>query len=134
MKSAMFEMLEMINNRSDNSLKTKFNEEEKNFWLEKEKQQIIDTYTAGEIRPYNGNKYYNSTFGDSKETENLKNYKKLISNETSGAMKDFIEQKELKKIAFDFYYDMSKKMNVPENLISKNETNFDGWFEKRKIH
>lgn len=69
-----------------------------------------------------------------KETENLKNYKKLISNETSGAMKDFIEEQKLKKIAFDFYYDMSKKMNVPENLISKNETNFDGWFEKRKIH
>ena len=49
-------------------------------------------------------------------------------------MKDFIEEQKLKKIAFDFYYDMSKKMNVPENLISKNETNFDGWFEKRKIH
>ena len=35
--------------------------------LEKENQQIIDAYSAGEIRPYNGIKYYDSTFGDSNE-------------------------------------------------------------------
>ena len=37
--------------------------------LEKEKQQIIGAYTAGEIRPYNSNKYYDSTFGDNHEAE-----------------------------------------------------------------
>jgi len=35
--------------------------------MQQEKEQIIDAYTAGEIRPYNGNKYYYSTFGDSNE-------------------------------------------------------------------
>lgn len=39
---------------------------------------------------------------------------------------------EVKKIAFDFYYDMSHKMNVPENLISENMTNVDVWFETFK--
>jgi hypothetical protein len=41
-------------------------------------------------------------------------------------------EEEVKKIAFDFYYDMSKKMNVPENLISENRINLDIWFEKQK--
>jgi hypothetical protein len=39
---------------------------------------------------------------------------------------------EVKRIAFDFYYDMSHKMNVPENLISENATNVDGWFKQFK--
>jgi hypothetical protein len=39
---------------------------------------------------------------------------------------------EVKKIAFDFYYNMSHKMNVPENLISENMTNVDVWFEQLK--
>jgi len=29
---------------------------------ELEKQQIIDAYSAGEIRPYNAEQYYNETF------------------------------------------------------------------------
>jgi hypothetical protein len=39
---------------------------------------------------------------------------------------------EVKRIAFDFYYDMSHKMNVPENLISENATNVDEWFRQFK--
>jgi len=41
-------------------------------------------------------------------------------------------QEEAKKFAFDFYYDMSRKMGVAENLISENATNVDVWFEKFK--
>jgi len=41
-------------------------------------------------------------------------------------------EEEVKMLAFNFYYDMSKKMNVPENLISENRTNFDIWFEQFK--
>jgi hypothetical protein len=41
-------------------------------------------------------------------------------------------QEEAKKFAFDFYYDMSRKMGVAENLISENATNVDVWFEKLK--
>ena len=44
------------------------------------------------------------------ETENLKNYKKLKSNETSGAMKDFVEQKEiLEEIAERFFTKRAKE-------------------------
>jgi hypothetical protein len=39
---------------------------------------------------------------------------------------------EVKRIAFDFYYDISHKMNVPENLISENVTNVDEWFKQIK--
>ena len=39
---------------------------------------------------------------------------------------------EAKSLAFDFYYDMSRKMGVAENLISENATNVDVWFEKLK--
>lgn len=35
----MQEMLETINNRSANSLRTKFNKEEIEYWLKKERQQ-----------------------------------------------------------------------------------------------
>lgn len=41
-------------------------------------------------------------------------------------------EEELKKLMFDFYYDMSHKMNVPENLISENMTNVDVWLENFK--
>jgi hypothetical protein len=41
-------------------------------------------------------------------------------------------EEEVKKIAFDFYYDMSHKMGVTENLISENSTNVDIWFEEFK--
>jgi hypothetical protein len=37
-------------------------------------------------------------------------------------------EEEVKKLAFDFYYDMSHKMGVAENLISENATNVDIWF------
>ena len=39
---------------------------------------------------------------------------------------------EVKRLAFDFYYEMSRKMGVAENLISENATNVDVWFEKLK--
>jgi len=81
MKSAMFEMLEMINNRSDNSLKTKFTEEEKKFWLDKEKYQITEAFGNGymvfvknrldydheDYNFSNSDEYYDFTFGDSNE-------------------------------------------------------------------
>ncbi len=41
-------------------------------------------------------------------------------------------EEEAKKMAFNFYYDMSHKMGVSENLISENTTNVDEWFEQFK--
>lgn len=41
MKTAMQEVLEMINNRASNKVKTKLSEEEIDFWLEKEKKQTV---------------------------------------------------------------------------------------------
>jgi hypothetical protein len=41
-------------------------------------------------------------------------------------------EKEVKELAFNFYYDMSRKMSVPENLISENFTNLEEWFEQFK--
>ena len=33
------------------------------------------------------------------------------------------DKEKIKTLAFDFYYDMSRKMEVPENLISENFDN-----------
>ena len=41
-------------------------------------------------------------------------------------------EEDVKKIAFDFYYDMSHKLGVPEYLITENATNVDVWFRKFK--
>ena len=41
-------------------------------------------------------------------------------------------EEEVKKIAFDFYYDMSHKMCVAENLISENRLNAEEWLEQFK--
>jgi hypothetical protein len=41
-------------------------------------------------------------------------------------------EEEVKRLAFDFYYDMSHKMGVATNLISENATNVDIWFEQFK--
>jgi len=46
--------------------------------------------------------------------------------------KELYSEEEVKKIAFNFYYDMSNKMGVSENLISENSTNVDVWFKKFK--
>lgn len=63
MKTVVKEMLEMINNRSANSLRTNFNKEEKEYWLQKEKQQIIDAYRSGKNYAHeNSENYYNETF------------------------------------------------------------------------
>jgi hypothetical protein len=37
---------------------------------------------------------------------------------------------EVIRLAFKFYLDMSNQMNVPDNLITKNYTNVDEWFNK----
>jgi hypothetical protein len=41
-------------------------------------------------------------------------------------------EEEVKRLAFDFYYDMSHKMGVNTNQISENATNVDIWFEQFK--
>lgn len=41
-------------------------------------------------------------------------------------------EEEVKRLSFDFYYDMSQKMGVAKNLISENATNVDVWFEQFK--
>jgi hypothetical protein len=41
-------------------------------------------------------------------------------------------EKEAKKLAFDFYYDMSHKLGVPEYLITENSANVDVWFKQFK--
>ena len=43
-------------------------------------------------------------------------------------------EEEVKRLAFDFYYDMSHKMGVAENLISENRLNAEEWFEQFKKH
>jgi hypothetical protein len=41
-------------------------------------------------------------------------------------------EEEAKKLAFDFYYDMSHKLGVPEYLITENSANVDVWFKQFK--
>ena len=74
MKTAMQEVLDMINNRTANSLKTKFTKDEKNFWIEKQKQEIIHfavwfNNNDNAYKSYDEivSQYYNSTFGDNPE-------------------------------------------------------------------
>ena len=55
----------------------------------------------------------------------------LKSNEVEKQQQGYSEE-EAKMLAFDFYYDMSHKMGVAENLISENVTNVDVWFEQFK--
>ena len=54
---------------------------------------------------------------------------KSIKMSNIGQQRSYNEE-EAKQLAFDFYYDMSRKMNVPENLITENMTNLDVWFEQ----
>ena len=56
---------------------------------------------------------------------------KTIKMLNNGQQRSYNEE-ETKQLAFDFYYDMSRKMNVPENLITENMTNLDVWFEQYK--
>ena len=46
--------------------------------------------------------------------------------------KNVYTEEQVKMLMFDFYYDMSHKMNVPKNLISENATNVDEWFKQHK--
>jgi hypothetical protein len=56
---------------------------------------------------------------------------KAIKMLNNGQQRSYNEE-ETKQLSFDFYYDMSRKMNVPENLITENMTNLDVWFEQYK--
>lgn len=38
-------------------------------------------------------------------------------------------KQELLQAAFNFYYDMSHKLGVPENLITENFVNVEEWFK-----
>jgi hypothetical protein len=60
---------------------------------------------------------YNHIFDKAKEIEHQKR---------------MYSEKEVKRFAFDFYYDMSRKMKVPVNLVSENATNVDVWFNNFK--
>lgn len=40
MKTVVALILELVNNRTENSVRTKFNAEEKKFWLNEEKKQM----------------------------------------------------------------------------------------------
>ena len=46
--------------------------------------------------------------------------------------KRMYSEEEVKMLAFNFYYDMSHKMGVAENLISENRLNAEEWFEQFK--
>ena len=48
--------------------------------------------------------------------------------------KRMYSEEEVKMLAFNFYYDMSHKMGVAENLISENRLNAEEWFEQFKKH
>ena len=48
------------------------------------------------------------------------------------AQESMYTEEQVKMLMFDFYYDMSHKMNVPKNLISENATNVDEWFKQYK--
>jgi hypothetical protein len=75
--------------------------------------------------------------------EAAKKYTRGVDFGTSNDYNAFIEgakyqaermysEEEVKRLAFDFYYDMSRQMGVAENLISENATNVDVWFEQFK--
>ncbi len=57
---------------------------------------------------------------------------RLLEQHGFKKLEGMYNEEEVKRLAFDFYYDMSHKMKVPENLISENETNVDIWFDKFK--
>ena len=46
--------------------------------------------------------------------------------------KKLYSEEDVKMLAFNFYYDMSHKMGVAENLISENRLNAEEWFEQFK--
>ena len=58
--------------------------------------------------------------------------KSYLSPSTERQPGDRGYEEEVKRLAFDFYYDMSHKMGVNTNQISENATNVDIWFEQLK--
>ena len=63
--------------------------------------------------------------------DNLFNYEKYRDGFIRGAKwqsERMYSEEEVKRLAFDFYYDMSHKMGVNTNQISENATNVDIWF------
>jgi hypothetical protein len=88
-------------------------------------QETLEEAAEKWVFETNGHKWSNNddTTGD--------NYGSFI--EGGNFMRErMYSEDEVKRIAFDFYYDMSHKMNVPENLISENATNVDEWFRQFK--
>jgi len=88
-------------------------------------QETLEEAAEKWVFETNGHKWSNNddTAGD--------NYGSFI--EGANFMTEIMySEDEVKRIAFDFYYDMSHKMNVPENLISENATNVDEWFRQFK--
>jgi hypothetical protein len=92
---------------------------------EEPKQETLEEAAEKWVFETNGHKWSNNddTAGD--------NYGSFIKGGNFMRERMYSED-EVRRIAFDFYYDMSHKMNVPENLISENATNVDEWFKQFK--
>lgn len=82
-------------------------------WLANEIQEQLKIFFPGAT-------LYQPTIQKAKEMEKEWQTERMYSEE------------EVKRLAFDFYYDMSRQMGVAENLISENATNVDVWFEQFK--
>jgi hypothetical protein len=93
------------------------------------------------------------TIEESAENKLRKEFDRFIKNKTNSNVEFLLEsnntnyiswlenkwqqersynEEEAKKLAFDFYYDMSHKLGVPEYLITENSDNVDVWFKKYK--
>jgi hypothetical protein len=66
------------------------------------------------------------------ETVNAFKKTDVYINEIKQKQERMYSEEEVKRLAFDFYYDMSHKMGVATNLISENATNVDVWFKQFK--
>jgi len=67
--------------------------------------------------------------GWSKHCKSARKHFKAGANWMSKTM---YSEEELKELAFNFYYDMSRQMGVSEHQISENRINVDVWFEQHK--
>jgi hypothetical protein len=122
-------------------------------FIDFDKQQTLSGFEEGhndnsDWLEQNGNQIKQETLEESAEIWVHNRFTKQIKDEDIYASESSIVQshilfakfqqersyseEEVRKLAFDFYYDMSRKMNVPENLITENATNVDVWFEQFK--
>lgn len=70
-------------------------------------------------------------YSDSNEKTLHANCNKAFLKGAKWQQENSYSEEEVKKLAFNFYYDMSHKMGVAENLISENATNVDVWFNEQ---